>query len=226
VKTSPPSRLTPAQAEALGARFALKVSARLDDGTKALPHDITERLRVARQTAVDAARQAQGAALARPAAEAAGNVVVGVSVAGAGAGAGGISIQLGGGVARGHSRDTDHGRRLDDAPPSWGWRVASALPLLVLLAGLWGINAWYQREQVQAAAEVDMALLSDDLPPAAYADPGFEEYLRTQAADQSRHTQDQSAREDTAEMPSRIDAAVNDLPVGQPPVATPAAPRP
>jgi Protein of unknown function (DUF3619) len=224
VNTSPPSRLTPAQAEALGARFALKVSARLDDGTKALPHDITERLRVARQTAVEAARLAQGAALARPAAEGTANVMVGVSVAGAGTG--GVTINLGSGVARGHSRDTDHGRHLDDAPPSWGWRVASVLPLLVLLAGLWGINAWYQREQVQAAAEVDMALLSDDLPPAAYADPGFEEYLRTQAADQSRTLQDQSAREDTAETPSRVDAAVSDLPADQAMVPALAGPRP
>jgi Protein of unknown function (DUF3619) len=44
---------------------------------------------------------------------------------------------------------------------------------------LWGISQWYQNLQVQAAADVDMALLSDDLPPAAYTDPGFEEFLRT-----------------------------------------------
>ena len=29
-----------------------------------------------------------------------------------------------------------------------------------------------------AAAEVDTALLSDSLPPAAFTDPGFSEYLR------------------------------------------------
>jgi hypothetical protein len=212
VNTPQPPRLTPAQAEALQARFALKISARLDEGAKALPHDISERLRVARQTAV-------AAALVRPAVQTAPqtapSLVAGVVLAGAG---GGASVNVGGlfaGAAssiRGHSRDVDHGRRLDDAPPSWGWRIASALPLIVLLAGLWGITAWYQREQVQAAAEVDVALLSDELPPAAYADPGFEEYLRSQGAD----AHDQPALQDTSEVNSRIDTAVSELPVPAP----------
>ncbi len=30
-------------------------------------------------------------------------------------------------------------------------------------------------------AEVDAALLTDDLPPSAYADPGFLQYLKTTA---------------------------------------------
>jgi len=50
---------------------------------------------------------------------------------------------------------------------------------LALVAGLWGISTWYRLEQLEAATEVDMALLTDDLPPSAYADPGFEEYLRS-----------------------------------------------
>ena len=45
-RSTPP--LTPAQRDALEARFALRVVARLDDGTSALPHDITERLRAER----------------------------------------------------------------------------------------------------------------------------------------------------------------------------------
>lgn len=213
MNTPQPPRLTPAQAEALQARFALKISARLDEGAKALPHDISERLRVARQAAV-------AAALVRPAIQTAPQTAPS-SVAGvvlAGAGGGGASVNVGGmftggaSSIRGHSRDVDHGRRLDDAPPSWGWRIASALPLIVLLAGLWGVNAWYQREQVQAAAEVDVALLSDELPPAAYADPGFEEYLRSQGAD----AHDQPALQDTSEVNSRVDAAVSELPVPAP----------
>jgi hypothetical protein len=35
------------------------------------------------------------------------------------------------------------------------------------------------REQVVAAAEIDTQLLSDQLPPAAYSDPGFAEFLRS-----------------------------------------------
>lgn len=57
------------------------------------------------------------------------------------------------------------------------FKLASALPLLLLLAGLLLIqhSQWYQ--QITAAAEMDAALLSDKLPPAAYGDPGFSEYL-------------------------------------------------
>ena len=32
-------------------------------------------------------------------------------------------------------------------------------------------------DQIRDAAEVDSALLADDLPPEAYSDPGFAEYL-------------------------------------------------
>ena len=51
------------------------------------------------------------------------------------------------------------------------------MPLCLLVAGLLLIQhgQWY--EQILAAAEVDTALLSDNLPPAAYGDPGFSEYL-------------------------------------------------
>ena len=79
-------------------------------------------------------------------------------------------------------RDRSRGRDLDDGPLPWGWRLASALPVLALVVGLWGIHVWYRSEKVQAASDVDMALLIDALPPVAYADPGFEEYLHTEPA--------------------------------------------
>ena len=59
MKTRSNTPLTDAQREALEARFALRLTARLEDGVQALPHDITERLRVARLQAVDAARAAR-----------------------------------------------------------------------------------------------------------------------------------------------------------------------
>lgn len=58
-------------------------------------------------------------------------------------------------------------------------RVASWLPLALLVGGLVLIHEWTQREQVMAAAEIDAVLLADDLPPTAWTDPGFREYLRT-----------------------------------------------
>ena len=38
----------------------------------------------------------------------------------------------------------------------------------------------------ELAAEVDAALLTDDLPPAAYTDPGFAQFLKTKGAASER----------------------------------------
>jgi Protein of unknown function (DUF3619) len=61
----------------------------------------------------------------------------------------------------------------------WWLRLSSLLPLAVLLAGLLLIDRHYTQSQIEAAAEVDAALLADDLPPEAYRDPGFAEYLKS-----------------------------------------------
>jgi hypothetical protein len=60
----------------------------------------------------------------------------------------------------------------------WWLRLSSLLPLAVLLAGLLVIDRHYTQSQIEAAAEVDAALLADDLPPEAYRDPGFAEFLK------------------------------------------------
>ena len=67
---------------------------------------------------------------------------------------------------------------LGGGPPSIWWRLASVLPLAMLVAGLLFIQRHYDWQQIEVAAEVDSALLADDLPPSAYGDPGFLEYLR------------------------------------------------
>ncbi len=59
----------------------------------------------------------------------------------------------------------------------WG-RLGSALPLVALAAGLIAINVVQNDYRAQEVAEVDAALLTDDLPPAAYADPGFVQFLK------------------------------------------------
>ena len=61
----------------------------------------------------------------------------------------------------------------------WWVRVASVLPLIVLAGGLLLIQHWQTLAQISVAAEVDAALLADTLPPAAYSDPGFVEFLKT-----------------------------------------------
>jgi Protein of unknown function (DUF3619) len=116
-----PTRARRAHLDALQARFALRVASRLSERADALPHDLSERLRVAREQAV---QQARG------------------------------------------------------QPPSGWLRLASLLPLLLLVAGLLAIQHLHTQAEIHAAADVDAALLADDLPPEAYGDPGFVAFLR------------------------------------------------
>ncbi len=62
--------------------------------------------------------------------------------------------------------------------PSWWLRLASIAPLMALALGLVLIDRIGQEEQIQAAAEIDAVLLADELPPRAYTDPGFGEFLK------------------------------------------------
>lgn len=119
--------------------------------TGGVSHDVAERLRVAREQALVVARRSIPVKA---------NPVVQVTAAGA-AVLGGLG-----------------GKQESGSWPRW---VASLMPLLVLLAGLIAVDQWTQHEQVLSAAEIDTLLLSDQLPPAAYADPGFAEYLRSGA---------------------------------------------
>lgn len=137
------SRLT--DLHAVEARLAARLAGGLSARAEALPHDVSERLRFAREQAVSRARELR---LAAPS----GSAVAAVTSSGA--------LLLSG-----------------FAP--WWQRAASVLPVLVLVMGLVAIDRWAAREQVLAAADIDAQLLSDDLPPAAYSDPGFAEYLRS-----------------------------------------------
>jgi hypothetical protein len=55
-----------------------------------------------------------------------------------------------------------------------GW----AAPLAVLVFGLIGIAQWQSESRINDIAEVDAALLTDDVPPDAYADSGFMAFLK------------------------------------------------
>ncbi len=134
----------PTDRHAIEARLGMWLAVGLSARAAAVPHDITERLRVSREQAVLRAREARRAA---PSA----TIIAGVSSRGV--------MTLGGFVP-------------------WWQRAAAVLPLLVLVSGLVAIEHWRSREQVLAAADIDAQLLSDDLPPSAYSDPGFAEFLR------------------------------------------------
>ncbi len=63
--------------------------------------------------------------------------------------------------------------------PGWWFRIASVMPVVALVVGLFVIDQLHDSEQSAAAAEIDSALLADDLPPDAYADSGFVQFLKT-----------------------------------------------
>jgi hypothetical protein len=140
-----------AEKDAVATRYALRVAARLSEAD--VPHDIAERLRISRE---HAARRAAAAAQRRPTA-----VSAVASNRNLRLGQGEASLGLGSGDGRGMQ----------------GWTML--LPALALLAGLWLIDKHWTRSQVEAAAEVDSALLTDELPPVAYSDAGFVEFLKT-----------------------------------------------
>lgn len=133
------------QANVLQDRLGFMLAARLSEGTGALPHDISERLRAARVQAVAQRKRV------RP--------QTATAVVGNG---GGTAALL----------------RGDDGLNLWG-RMAALIPLVALVAGLMIIDTVQNEDRANEVAEVDAALLTDDLPPAAYTDPGFMQFLKT-----------------------------------------------
>lgn len=127
-------------------QFARHITKLLNDGSEDLPHDISERLRVARLQAVNRHKEILSTA---PSSWHEHNF------------GGALISKLG---AWGHG---------------WGSRLGAVGLLLVLASGLLVINALQDEQQVRELADVDSALLTDDLPPAAYLDVGFTQFLKT-----------------------------------------------
>ena len=68
----------------------------------------------------------------------------------------------------------------DEGLNGWSW-LGSVIPLVALVAGLILIGSLNGEYRARELAEVDAALLTDDLPPAAYTDAGFVQYVRFSA---------------------------------------------
>lgn len=132
-------------AENLENQLGRRIAARLDQAAFEVPHDISERLRVARALALSKRRVLKT------------QLATEISSMGNAA-----ALQLGG----------EHFNM-------WN-RIASVFPLLALLVGLLVINVIQDERRAHEIAEVDAELLTDDLPPDAYTDPGFAQFLRTQ----------------------------------------------
>jgi len=124
-------------------RYGRQLAACLDASAQQLPHDISERLRVARQQALGKYREVQIRETA--------------------------GISLGGGVAALGGGEDERGL--------WP-RLVSLIPLLALIAGLVTIQMVGTEQIAEELAELDAAILTDDLPPDAYSDPGFAQFLK------------------------------------------------
>ena len=62
---------------------------------------------------------------------------------------------------------------------SWWNRLGSVGLMLILAAGLLVINAIQDDIGARELADIDSAILTDDLPPAAYVDAGFAQFLKS-----------------------------------------------
>lgn len=60
---------------------------------------------------------------------------------------------------------------------SWIARMGLILPLIVVATGLAGIYQYEQERHIDETAEIDAAVLTDELPLSAYVDHGFNAYL-------------------------------------------------
>ncbi|RJX32015.1 MAG: DUF3619 family protein [Oxalobacter sp.] len=59
----------------------------------------------------------------------------------------------------------------------WLSRFSAAIVMAVLITGVMGVYHAEEQRQLQETARMDAAVLSDELPPDAYLDPGFKNYL-------------------------------------------------
>jgi Protein of unknown function (DUF3619) len=62
-----------------------------------------------------------------------------------------------------------------------GWLsmfAGAVAPLVVVVAGLFATSIWSDRQRAEEVAEVDAAMLADDLPISLYADRGFGVFIK------------------------------------------------
>ncbi|AJF00327.1 DUF3619 family protein [Pandoraea apista] len=129
-------------------RFANRVRRALDEASDTPSPNIAARLAAARQEAL-ARKKPEPVAVVQPAL-----VLAGVGAV--------------------HSPDIGGPRRAFDKLG----RLGLLWPLAALVIGLAGIAYWEHRQHIQDLADIDAAVLSDELPLSAYADHGFNAYLK------------------------------------------------
>lgn len=149
-------------------RFISSIRQALDESADRLPMRVTHRLEQARKAAL--ARAPEWAT--QPARAAAAPVpVLGLATAGGPGFAG--NAAMGGWVLS--KRDAD----ACDRAPCLAWRIAAIVfPVAALVAGMIAFSELAAERGAAEVAELEAAVLADDVPIAAYADRGFGVFLK------------------------------------------------
>ncbi|MGI4811943.1 MAG: DUF3619 family protein [Janthinobacterium lividum] len=134
-------------------RFGLKVRQALDEAVAGLDQDTLERLASARRAAIQRKKAAAAPAFV---------YTPQLALAG-GAAASGAPL------AAGNQANDKRRRRFG--------RLALLWPVLALVVVLTGVARWEDQQRLADIADIDAAMLSDDLPLNAYLDHGFNAYL-------------------------------------------------
>jgi hypothetical protein len=141
-------------------RIAQLAREALDESAEHLPWRVTHRLATAREAALARLPKQAQVAVPKPATAQAAHAIVVASAAGGRSSAGG---------------DADGRRR-------FGLGLAAiVVPIAIVAAVLYGISEWDSRLRADDIADVDAAVLVDEVPISAYADRGFGVFLRNVA---------------------------------------------
>ena len=130
-------------------QFAEQIRLALEESTERLPYRVSYRLQSARQAAL--ARLAETREVPESA-------IALPSASG--------TLTLGGMPPR------------EREPARWGRLATGMLSVLVLAGGLFAISEWSEMDRADEAADIDLAVLTDDVPISAYADRGFGVYIK------------------------------------------------
>lgn len=125
-------------------RFAGQIRLALEESSEHLPYRVSYRLQSARLAALSRMAEPQ---------ELPAQVFAMPSPSGA------ATIALAGGPPR--------------VPARWGRLTMGLLSALVVAGGLYAISEWTEIDRADEAADIDLAVLTDEVPISAYADRGF-----------------------------------------------------
>lgn len=143
--------------ESVADRIGQQIAARLNEGQADLPYVVKERLRASREQALSLRKRPALTSVHATQTAAAPEIYIAADG----------SATLGTGPSGGWV-------------PQWLRHALTAIPIAAMVAGIAFVGIQQDNSTAQEVAELDTALLTDTLPPDAYTDPGFIQYLQSE----------------------------------------------